>query len=299
MNSKSGERNETARQVLPMANPATSCIIPHYATLEFLQKTIESLAANTPGVNDGTVEIIVVDGGSSPDVREFLCRMPITSILLQHNAGFTKHINYGLRIARGEHIVLLNSDVEVSPGWLEALQEPLSDPTVGIVGPKICDMVDRNQIVFGGAVGPALHKLGFVDEGQFNQLSYDEDYLTFCCALIRRDLFRQIGELDEQFIMLCSDSDFCYRAREASYKLVYQPGAVIYHEGEASRRKMHGIPVYDAAENQDLERFQNKWQSKLNPPQTSPSPAPPCESALPEAAPTSPNTSPETSAPAG
>lgn len=272
-----------------MSELRASIIIPHHEPTwpepALLSQAIEAVLAHTPG----PYEIIVVDGGSTPGVRVWLASWQrennfLNALLLTANFGFTKHINLGLRAASGQNVVLLNSDIEVSPGWLEALESGLDDPQVGVVGCQIRDMCDREQIVFGGAVGPAMHKLGWADKGEFQERTYDDDYLTFACVLLRGETWRQVGELDEQFIIHCSDSDYCYRAKEAGWKLLYEPKAIVYHEQEGTLRHMRGRPAIEQILAQDQERFKSKWGNRLS------SPAPHSASASLEAAATCPNT---------
>jgi len=252
-----------------MSKPRASIVIPHhepdYEASELLRRTLESVGANTPP----PYEIIVVDGGSTAGMRQWLAGWSkdgtrANAVMLADNLGFTKHVNVGLHLAEGDCIVLLNNDIEVSPGWLEAMERALAeDPLVGIVGCQIRDMVDRQQIVFGGAVAPAKHKLGFADKGDWQERTYDDDYLTFCCVMLRRKMVAEIGPLDEQFIIHCSDSDYCYRAREAGWKLCYEPKAIIYHEQEGTLRYMRGSPQIEAVLRQDQQRFRAKWQGHL------------------------------------
>ncbi len=270
-----------------------SVVIPHFEpsfdTSPLLQHTLQSLAATTS--LPAALEVIVVDGGSAIASRQWLVgfqglSVPLSVVCLAKNYGYTRHINIGLQIAQAETIVLANSDLEFDPGWWLAMQSAfLDDPQVGIVGCQVRDMVDRQQIVHGGAIGPAKHKLGFADQGDWQERTFDDDYLTFACIGIRRQVFGDVGALDEQFIIHCSDSDFCYRAKEAGWRLCYEPKAIIYHEQEGTLRHMRGMQVIEETLRQDQERFQAKWATHLS------SLAHPCASASPAAEPTCQNTS--------
>lgn len=249
-----------------------SIIIPHYEpsfeTSPMLQRSIESLA-KTEKLPESH-EVIVVDGGSTLAARQWLVgyngfSQPLSVVCLGRNFGFTRHINIGLAIAQGETVVLANSDLEFDPGWWLAMQSALmDDPQVGLVGCQVRDMVDRQQIVHGGAVGPGMHKLGFADRGDWQERTFDDDYLTFACVAIRRKVFRDIGNLDEQFIIHCSDSDFCYRTKEAGWKLCYEPKAIVYHEQEGTLRHMRGTQIIEDTLRQDQERFKEKWKMHLS-----------------------------------
>ncbi len=238
---------------------------PTFSESPLLQHTLESIATTT-----SNIQVIVVDGGSTVGNRQWLAGwtgndiMSADAILLSQNYGFTKHINIGMSLAQADLLMLVNSDTEPAPGWLEAIEQAfMDDPQVGIVGCQIRDMVDRQQIVHGGAIAPGKHKLGFADNGDLQERTFDDDYLTFCVVGIRRKMYEEIGPLDEQFIIHCSDSDYCYRARAAGWKLCYEPKAVIYHEQEGTLRHMRGQQLVEAALVQDQERFRAKWQAHL------------------------------------
>jgi len=239
-----------------MFEPLLSIIIPHRDTPELLDACLCSIIANTQK-NCG---IVVVDDGSEEDgLPGFWPNVEL--VRLRPSAGFTKAVNVGLAEARGRHYVLLNSDMTVSGGWLEALLESLEcNPRVGIAGAQVRDAYDRNFISCGGATAPAKHRQGWADRGDLQEPRVDEDdYLPFACVLIRGECRREVGLLDEQFRVYCSDSDYCYRAKAAGWRLCYQPKSVVYHDAGATvRQNLHDRRFLRWIAD-DQRRFAAKW----------------------------------------
>jgi GT2 family glycosyltransferase len=137
-------------------------------------------------------------------------------------------------------ILLLNNDVEVDPGLLDGLiAVGESDPNIGIIGPKIYFWKPKNLIWFAGGkislFGRGSRHFGIrqLDRGQFDQIK-DVDYVTGCALMIRRTVIEQIGLLDETYPMYNEDSDWCFRARNAGYRVVYTPTGKLWHKISAS-----------------------------------------------------------------
>ncbi|MBD3341421.1 MAG: glycosyltransferase [Candidatus Lokiarchaeota archaeon] len=117
-----------------------------------------------------------------------------------------------------------------------------SDDEIGIVGSKILLMQPYNRIWSAGGKISGITKRtsqygqGVIDNGQFNQ-PRDVDFVSGCCMLIRREVFERIGTFNEDFFMYYEDVDFCVRAKAASYRILYWPDAVIWHNASASSNR--------------------------------------------------------------
>lgn len=213
------------------SKPFVSVIILNYNGKKFLKSCLDSVLADSYHPK----EIILVDNASSDGslaiAREYQDR--VTLIENPANYGFPKGCNQGINVARGDIIVLLNVDTVVRKNWLEALVEPLrDDPTVGLTGSKLL-FPDNGLIQFaGGVMEPncLTHHEGYgaKDDGTFDKPK-SVDYLTGASLAIRQDVLEKLGGLDERFPLYFEDLDLCYRARQAGYKVLYQPSSVVCH----------------------------------------------------------------------
>jgi len=181
---------------------------------------------------DGTVDALRADFGDSIDV-----------ISNPRNLMYAGGNNVGIRRALAtdaEWLLLLNNDVEVDPGLLEALVSVgLSDRRIGIVGPKIYFWNPPDMIWFAGGElslwGRGSRHIGIrrIDHGQFDRIR-NVDYVTGCALMIRRSVIDKIGLLDKSFRMYNEDADWCLRAREAGYRVVYAPEGKLWHKISSS-----------------------------------------------------------------
>jgi GT2 family glycosyltransferase len=215
-----------------------------------------------------TLEILVVDNAStdgSPDMvrSEF---PQVRLIETGKNLGFAGGNNAGLRAAQGEYRLLLNSDTEVQPGALERLAECLdNDPTAGACGAQLVYPDGRLQP--SGSSFITLRTLFFEQfflDKAFPQSSLFAEHflsewhyrsqrnlevLSGACLLMRRDCLDQIGLLDTNYFMYCEDVDWCLRAHQAGWKLVFAPEArALHHHGASSRSiRPEMVAIYNAS----------------------------------------------------
>lgn len=186
-------------------------------------------------------DVIIVDNGSNDGSIDELVTHCVHATIIPAgvNMGFAEGNNVGIREAlrRGSRqILLLNNDTIIQPDTLGALSEVLStSPNVGIVGAKIYYHDRPNILWFAGGyfnVNSAFyghHGIGKEDVGQFDNMK-DCDYVTGCCLLFRREVAESVGLLESAYFAYLEDADFCIRARRASYRVVYQPRATLYHK---------------------------------------------------------------------
>jgi tetratricopeptide (TPR) repeat protein len=154
------------------------------------------------------------------------------------NRGFPAAVNQGLRVARGQQVLLLNNDTLVTTGWLRRLLDVLhGDPKIGLVGPVSNNVSGPQQIPvdyddlaqLDGFAWSRSQRLG----GQWN----DVDRLVGFCLLIDRELIDAIGLFDERFGVGCyEDDDYCRRALQAGYRAVIATGAFVHHFGSRTFR---------------------------------------------------------------
>ncbi len=192
-------------------------------------------------------EIIVIDNKSSDDSLQHLRQVNgIELIENSENSGFSGGVNIGINRALSrkiEYVLLLNNDTTVDAHFLTAMVRGMeSDENIGIVGSKILQMQPNNRIWSAGGKISGMTKRtsqygqGVIDNGQFDQ-PRDVDFVSGCCMLIRREVFERIGTFDEDFFMYYEDVDFCVRAQATSYRVLYWPDAVIWHNESASSNR--------------------------------------------------------------
>jgi len=206
-----------------------------------------------PGViqYSSETEIYVIDNASTDDSIDFVRRtFPLVKIIENaSNSGFAAGYNEGLRSIDADVFCLLNSDVEVTEGWLQRVVALFKENAeIAVIQPKILDYNNRNQFEFAGAAGGFLDNLGYpycrgrlfetveTDLGQ-----YDDEAEIFwasgCCFFIRsKDFWAQNG-FDERFFAHQEEIDLCWRLQNAGRRIFYTSQSTVYHVGGGTLNK--------------------------------------------------------------
>jgi GT2 family glycosyltransferase/glycosyltransferase involved in cell wall biosynthesis len=244
-------------------SPQVSIIIPVFNNWSFTYACLRSVAEHTTA----PFELIVVDNHSTDATPELLRAMGgITVITNDTNEVFVNACNQAAAQARGQYILLLNNDTEVSPGWLEALLEPMEDERTGIVGGKLVYPDGRLQEA-GGIIwrdGTGCN-YGHGDDPDLPQYNYRKavDYCSGACLLVRRSLWETLGGFDTRYApAYYEDTDLCFAARDLHYKVIYQPRARIVHFGGASAGK-ETTSGYKRFQDINQHKFVEKWATVL------------------------------------
>ncbi len=156
--------------------------------------------------------------------------------------NFSRKINLGASHANGEHLVLLNDDVEVTdPEWLSSMLEQSQDPGVGAVGAKLLYPDGRLQHIgmvlgVGGIAAHAFHQHPGASPGYASSALSIRNYsaVTAACLMTRREVFHEVGGFDEALPVDFNDIDFCLRIRKAGLRVVFTPYAQLFHHESAS-----------------------------------------------------------------
>jgi GT2 family glycosyltransferase/SAM-dependent methyltransferase len=230
------------------ALPTVSIVIPVHGKWAVTAQCLRSFAAHPPTV---PYELVVVDDASPDDSRARLGDVPgLRVVALDVNRGFIGAVNAGLEACRGEYVVLLNNDTEITEGWLEALLETVREPGVGLVGSKLVYPDGRLQeaggIIFENAGGWNYGRTGDPSLERYN-VPRDVDYCSGAAVMVRRDLLTELGGLDEHFApAYYDDVDLAFTLRERGLRVVYQPRAVVvHHEGVShGTDETSGIKAY-------------------------------------------------------
>ena len=223
-----------------------SVVIVGWNAKHYLELCLESLAAAPPR---RSVETLVVDNASTDGSAEMIeTRFPWVKLIKSgENLGFAKGNNLAIRQCQGRYIALVNPDVIVFPGCLDALADFLDqNPKVGNVGPRVFnpDMSQQSTCRrfptlwnnFCSAAGLATtfkNSRLFAGEHMFyfpHDRTMAVDVLVGCFSMIRREAFEAVGLLDEGLFMYGDDVDWCWRCWKAGWEVVFYPGAQAIHD---------------------------------------------------------------------
>ena len=225
-------------------------IILNWNGEKLLREFLPSVVKNT---NADLGRVVVVDNHSTDGSwgcleQEF---PDVERVLFEDNFGFAGGYNRAIEMIEAEYVVLLNSDVEVAPGWLEPLVAVLDrDERVAAVQPKILAYRDKNKFEYAGAAGGYIDYLGFpfcrgrvMDTTEQDYGQYDDEvdvfWATGASLCIRRDVYRVAGGLDEAFFAHMEEIDLCWRLKNGGYALKVVPSSVVYHLGGGSLPMNH------------------------------------------------------------
>jgi GT2 family glycosyltransferase len=182
-------------------------------------------------------EVIMVDNASTDGSIEYVKRnYPWIKIIRNEgNLGSAGGHNVGIRKAQGELIAMLDNDVVLDRKWLEELVKTINrSMRVGIVGGNVYGYdPPHNPIFFPNRFIPSIKRpwaLLSIPLGKGINHEVNSDVIQSCAVLFRKEVFDEIGSLDEEFFFWAEDEDFCLRARRASFKILYNPRAVVWHK---------------------------------------------------------------------
>lgn len=253
-------------------NPLISIIIPSFDHADDLKRCIDSIREKT---TYGNYEIVIVENNSKePATFEYYKALEkdkrIRVVKWDGIFNFSGICNYGVKHSKGEHVLLLNNDVEIiSPDWIQEMLMYSQRKDVGAVGAKLYypDGTIQHAGIGIGLLTLAGHyhrHFGREHPGYMGRLSYAQDVtaVTGACMMIRRDVYEETGGYDESFEVAFNDVDFCMRVRQAGYLVVFTPFAELYHY-ESKSRGLDDAPEKRARFLGEIERFQKRWEKEL------------------------------------
>jgi GT2 family glycosyltransferase len=233
---------------MPTSSPSVelSVVIVCWNAQHYLELCLDSLAKALPR---RSIEVLVVDNASTDGSVEMVeTKFPWVKLIKSpENLGFSRGNNVAIRQAQGRYIALVNPDVIVFPGCLDALADFLDqNPKVGNVGPRVLnpDMsmqstcrrfptLWNNFCSASGLSSKFKNSRFFAGEHMFYFLhdrTLAVDVIVGCFSFIRRETFDSVGLLDEELFMYGDDVDWCRRARNAGWEVVFYPGAQAIHD---------------------------------------------------------------------
>jgi hypothetical protein len=246
-----------------------SVILINLNTHDFLKACLASMRTR---LDDPSFEVILVDNGSTDGSVEMVARdYPQVRVFPQgKNLGFTKANNIGLREARGHYLLVLNSDTEIVDDALERMCDYMdANPDIGALGAQLLN-TDRT-VQLSCRAFPSYRTVFFHRYSLLTRLfprnrysaeylmtetghttTMDVDWVSGACLLTRSETTDQVGLLDEGFFIYAEDVDWCYRMKQAGWRVVYYPETkVLHHIGRATRK----IPY-----KMTLERHKSMWR---------------------------------------
>lgn len=230
-------------------------VILNYNGKKFLEEFLPNVIANT---NAEMAEIVVADNASTDGSVAFMQeRFPsIRLIVNDFNGGFATGYNLALKQIEAEYFVLLNSDIEVTPQWIEPVIELMdSDPNIAACQPKILSYYDKEKFEYAGASGGFIDKYGYPfcrgrvfqhleeDHGQYDD-ACEVFWATGACMFVRADLYLQHGGLDDSFFAHMEEIDFCWRMKNLGFKIYCCPQSRVYHIGGGTLPKSSARKTY-------------------------------------------------------
>lgn len=222
-------------------------------------------------------DIVVADNGSTDDSIEFLKNnYPMVKIIkLDKNYGFTGGYNRALAQLDNEYFVLLNDDVEVTKGWINPVIKLMdSDDKIAICQPKLLSYLNKDTFEYAGAAGGYIDYLGYPfcagrvfeklekDFGQYNQVR-EIFWASGAAMFVKSKVFKLLGGLDEDFFAHMEEIDFCWRAKNLGYKVMYCPDSRVYHYGAGTLKKSSSKKTFLNFRNNLLLLYKNLPQKKL------------------------------------
>jgi len=229
-------------------------VILNWNGKKFLEQFLPAVIQHSKNI----ASIIVADNASSDDSVAFLKEHfpEIRIIQNQSNGGFAKGYNDALKLIDAEYYVLLNFDIEVTPGWIEPVLGLMdSDKSIAACQPKIRSYHEREKFEYAGAAGGYIDKYGYPfcrgrlfftieeDEGQYND-TREIFWATGACLFVRAELYHKLGGLDEDFFAHMEEIDFCWRLKNHGYKIMYCPDSIVFHIGGGTLPKSSSRKTY-------------------------------------------------------
>ena len=253
--------------------PEVAIVILNWNGKNYLEKFLPSVLAGTYP----NKRIIIADNASTDDSVIFLQQhFPFVEIIKNsNNEGFAKGYNSALKKIISDYYILLNSDVEVEPGWMEpviALME--SDKLIAACQPKILAYNNKTQFEYAGACGGWIDNFGYpftrgrvLEDCETDAAQYDDVQQCFWASgaamFVRAAVYHELGGLDEYFFAHQEEIDFCWRAQLKGYKIFVQPASVVYHVGGGTLPKGNSMKIYLNYRNNMIMMYKNMpWYSR-------------------------------------
>ena len=261
-----------------MTEPAVTIVVVPRERFSYSQTSIESVYANT----HLPFRLIYVDGRSPAHIKSYLeaqaQQKGFKLVRTEHYLSPNQARNIGLRLADTKYIVFLDNDVEVAPGWLSALVQCAEETNASVVGPLYCIGQPLHEVIHmaGGdaRIRETQGRRRLHEKHRFCNKRASEvraqfrrepcELVEFHCMLVRREVFQDLGPLDEALLSTREHLDICLTVREAGGTVWFEPNAVVTYV-TATSFAWTDIPYYllrwsDSWGRTSLRHFEQKWK---------------------------------------
>lgn len=231
-----------------------SIVILNWNGKRYLERFMPTLLRYMPDY----AELVVADNASTDDSIPFLREHHPSVRIIENgrNEGFARGYNVALQQVEAQYYCLLNSDIEVTEHWVEPIIEMMdANDKIAAVQPKLRSFNQRDAFEYAGAAGGFVDKYGYPfcrgrvfghvekDHGQYDT-DIDVFWATGAALFVRSDVYRVMGGLDDDFFAHMEEIDFCWRIKNAGYKIKCCPQSVVYHIGGGTLPKQNSYKTF-------------------------------------------------------
>jgi GT2 family glycosyltransferase len=250
-----------------LMNCRIAIVILNWNGRKFLEKFLPLVIEFSKDI----AEVVIADNASADDSVSYLkSAFPgIRIIQNKENGGFAKGYNDALSQVEADYFVLLNSDIEVTPNWIEPVIKLMeSDLKIAACQPKLIAYSDREKFEYAGAAGGFIDKYGYPfcrgrlfqsienDNGQYDDVA-EVFWATGACMFVRAEVYWKLGGLDARFFAHMEEIDFCWRAKNEGYKIMFCPASLVYHVGGGTLPKKSSKKTYLNMRNNNVMLYKN------------------------------------------
>ena len=251
-----------------------SVVILNWNGAEMLRTFLPSVVKFT---NPELAEVCVADNGSTDNSTDVVSREfpTVRLIAFKENHGFAGGYNKVMDHVDSEYVVLLNSDVEVTDGWIEPVLSYMEEHSdVAACQPKILSYHDKSKFEYAGASGGYIDKYGYPfcrgrvfdcleqDNGQYDEPA-EIFWASGAAMFVRREVYTKVGGLDSKFFAHMEEIDLCWRLLSRGYRLMCIPENKVYHVGGATLKKENPRKTYLNFRNNLLMMYKNLPSEEL------------------------------------
>jgi GT2 family glycosyltransferase len=239
---------------------SVSVVILNFNGRNYLEEFLPNVIQNS-----SPHEVIIADNASTDDSVSYLkTHFPeIKLIEIPENLGYAGGYNYALNHIKSDYYILLNSDVEITPNWIDPVISLMKqNEKIVACQPKIKSYLHKEYFEYAGAAGGFIDQLGYPfcrgrifshlekDQGQYDD-NIPVFWATGACLFVKSNAFHELGGLDEKFFAHMEEIDFCWRAKNVGYEIYYCGESTVYHVGGGTLKAESPFKTYL--------NFRNNW----------------------------------------